>query len=156
MKLRVFTLRLDTSTGAFDDSEVTTFLVDREALSVHHEYFVADLVHTLALLVTYRDPPRPGHEPRPRADPGPEVPDADQPLYQALKHWRNDRAKREGRPAYILFTNSQLAAVARAHPRSPAALGALPGIGEGKVREYGEEVLALVRTVAEATPRSGP
>ena len=156
MKLRVFTLRLDLATGAFDDSEVTTFLADREALAVHHEYFVADMVHTMALLVTYRDPPKPGHEPRPRADPGPEVSEADQPLYLALKRWRNDRGRREGRPVYILFSNSQLAAVARQRPVTLAALGTVPGIGEGKVREYGDEVLALVRAVAQATPPEAP
>ncbi len=37
------------------------------------------------------------------------VPEADRALFAALRRWRNERAKRDGRPAYVLFRNAQLA-----------------------------------------------
>ena len=145
MKLRVFTHRLDPSSGVFDDAELVAFLADREALSVSDHYLVHDQVPTLALLVTYREPPRPGAESRPRADAGPEVGEATRGLFEALRRWRNERAKRDGRPSYILFNNMQLAEIARTRPTTLTALGALSGIGDAKLRDYGEDVLAVVR-----------
>ena len=79
------------------------------------------------------------------------IADADKPLFMALRKWRNDRAKREGRPSYVIFTNVQLAAIAQARPKDNSALEALSGIGEARVRDYGADVLALIRSHA-ATP----
>jgi superfamily II DNA helicase RecQ len=39
-----------------------------------------------------------------------------QALFNALKKWRNDCARRDGKPAYVLFTNAQLAHMAQQRP----------------------------------------
>ena len=61
---------------------------------------------------------------------------------------RNGRAKVDGRPAYVLFTNAQLAEIALQRPATRAALKALDGVGEARVRHYADEVLGLVAAAA--------
>ena len=158
MKLKVITLRLDPATGKFDDGELQEFLQHREALDVSEHFFVHERVSTWALLVSYRDkedPPGKARSKEPRPDPAADLSAEDRPLYEALRQWRNDRARREGRPAYVLFTNRQMADIASRRPETLPGLEAIPGIGEGRARDLGEEVLAMVRSQPPRVEGSG-
>ncbi len=53
-------------------------------------------------------------------------------------------------PAYCVFTDATLTAIAEQRPGDVAALVRIPGIGQAKLDKYGEEVLALVG--ADITP----
>jgi DNA helicase-2/ATP-dependent DNA helicase PcrA len=68
----------------------------------------------------------------------------DPPVLAALKAWRTTAAKAANVPAYVIFHDTTLAAVANAQPRSEAELLALPGLGPVKAARYGEELLAVV------------
>jgi superfamily II DNA helicase RecQ len=65
----------------------------------------------------------------------------------ALKRWRLERARRDGVPAYVVFHDSTLAAIAECHPRTAAELLAVSGVGPAKLERYGREVLATVAAV---------
>jgi DNA helicase II / ATP-dependent DNA helicase PcrA len=69
---------------------------------------------------------------------------ADDPLLVSLKQWRLDRARAEGRPAYVVFHDATLAAIAALRPASEAELRAVPGVGPAKIERYGADVLAAV------------
>jgi len=70
--------------------------------------------------------------------------DRDEQLFDALRGWRAERAKGLGQPAYCVFTDATLSAIAEQRPTSVAALVAIPGIGQGKLDSFGPEVLELV------------
>ena len=70
--------------------------------------------------------------------------DRDEALYDALRGWRAERAKGLGQPAYCVFTDATLAAIAEQRPGSVAALVKIPGIGQGKLDKFGQDVLELV------------
>jgi len=70
--------------------------------------------------------------------------DRDEVLYDALRAWRAERAKGLGQPAYCVFTDATLAAIAEQKPGSVAALVKIPGIGQAKLDKFGEDVLSLV------------
>jgi len=148
MKVKVFTLRPDPETGALDDAEVVAFLEDREGLSLTDHFFVHDGQPTLVLVLTWREFPKPAMErdrgAENRVDAPVEVPEADRRLYEAIRKWRNDRAKKDGRPAYIYLNNAQLAEVARLRPVSRAALEQVRGIGLRKTELFGDELLAVI------------
>ena len=151
VKARVFTLRLDAERRALDDSELAAFLDGHDALSVAHHPLLVDGEPALAVVVTWRGAARadraplavPRGRPLPPAEPI-DLSDADRALFEVLRSWRNERARRDGRPAYVMFTNAQLAEVARTRPRTLAALREVPGIGEARAASFGEEVLAVV------------
>lgn len=75
---------------------------------------------------------------------------ADDPLLVSLKRWRLDRAKEEGKPAYVVFHDATLAEIAARRPGSLAELGGVSGVGPAKLERYGEDLLAAVAAGAEA------
>ena len=158
MKLKVFTLRLDSAAGTFDDEALVDFLADREALTVHEHFFVHDQLPTWALLISYRDLPQDGDpgSRRPRRDWWAELAEDERPAFEALRRWRAERARRDGKPPYLLLTNRQLFDIVRSRPATLAALTAVKGIGAGKAGDFGEEVLELVRQAAASDAAEEP
>ncbi|WP_169718107.1 ATP-dependent DNA helicase UvrD2 [Mycobacterium palustre] len=71
--------------------------------------------------------------------------DIDEDLLLRLKEWRLDVAKEQKVPAYVVFTDNTLIAIAELLPDDEAALIAIPGIGARKLEQYGPDVLELVR-----------
>lgn len=69
---------------------------------------------------------------------------ADPRVLEALKSWRAATARASGVPAYVVFHDTTLAAMAEARPRDRAALLALPGVGPVKVDRYGDELISVV------------
>ncbi len=75
--------------------------------------------------------------------------DENRPLFEALRAWRKEQATAGGVPAYVVFNDATLTAVAQARPRSTEELLELPGIGAVKAERFGPD---LLRLVAEAVP----
>jgi DNA helicase-2/ATP-dependent DNA helicase PcrA len=65
-------------------------------------------------------------------------------LYHALATWRRSRAETEDVPAFHVFGNRVLDAIARTRPASHDELAAVPGVGPAKLERYGDEVLEVV------------
>jgi DNA helicase-2/ATP-dependent DNA helicase PcrA len=69
----------------------------------------------------------------------------DDELLALLRSWRNERAKQLNVPAYVVFTDATLTAIAEQLPSDEAALLAISGIGATKAQRFGSDVLDLVR-----------
>ena len=74
--------------------------------------------------------------------------DIDDELLLELKDWRLRTAKEMNVPAYVVFTDNTLIAIAELLPIDDAALVAIPGIGARKLEQFGPDVLDLVRSRA--------
>src|SRR4051812_41232327 len=68
----------------------------------------------------------------------------DDPVVVALRDWRLDRSRRDGVPAYVVFDNKTLEAIAEIRPRDRNELASVPGIGPKKLEQYADEVLAIL------------
>ena len=66
-------------------------------------------------------------------------------MLERLRRWRRETALASGVPAYVIFHDSTLNAIAAARPTSLADLLRISGVGDSKLRKYGEEVLDVVR-----------
>jgi ATP-dependent DNA helicase RecQ len=66
-------------------------------------------------------------------------------LFERLKRWRGDQARRQQVPAYVVLHNSHLEEIAARKPQTIHELGSIKGIGLRRAARYGEELLALVR-----------
>jgi len=69
--------------------------------------------------------------------------DLDEQLYERLREWRSDQAKQLGQPAYCVFTDKTLLAIAETVPDDEAALSRISGVGGRKLERFGSDVLAL-------------
>jgi ATP-dependent DNA helicase UvrD/PcrA len=69
--------------------------------------------------------------------------DLDEVLYERLREWRSQQARSLGQPAYCVFTDKTLMAIAEAVPDDEGALSAISGVGARKLQRFGADVLAL-------------
>jgi ATP-dependent DNA helicase RecQ len=67
--------------------------------------------------------------------------------FEALKAWRAEVARSHNVPAYVVFQDATLSAIAAQHPHSLDDLQGISGIGAKKLQAYGEEVLRVVAQV---------
>ena len=65
-------------------------------------------------------------------------------LFERLRAWRSQAAQSASVPAYVVFTDATLQAIAETRPANLRELSGLPGIGSRKLELYGEDVLATV------------
>ncbi|OQO89789.1 ATP-dependent DNA helicase [Saccharomonospora piscinae] len=70
--------------------------------------------------------------------------DLDEDLLERLRQWRSARAKELNVPAFVVFTDSTLVAIAEQRPADTRALVSISGIGASKLERFGEDVLAVV------------
>ena len=74
-----------------------------------------------------------------------DLPREAQELFERLRAWRLEAARRHGVPAYVIFHDATLREIARARPASLEMLRGIPGIGARKLEAYGAEIVGLVR-----------
>jgi len=70
--------------------------------------------------------------------------DLDVDLLDALRAWRLEISRARQVPAYVVFTDVTLLAIAEQRPSDRDALAEIPGIGPAKLEAYGDDVLAMV------------
>jgi DNA helicase-2/ATP-dependent DNA helicase PcrA len=70
--------------------------------------------------------------------------DLDEELFERLREWRVRVAGAAKVPAYVVFTDATLTALAERKPTGPQDLVQIAGIGPRKLGLYGDAVLALV------------
>jgi len=72
-------------------------------------------------------------------------PEYDQALFALLRQQRKELADASGVPSYVIFSDRTLAEMASYLPQSPVSLLKISGVGEVKLRKYGEIFLAIIQ-----------
>ena len=161
MSLHCFTIRALAPEA--DQDAVNTFCASQRVLRVER-HFVADGAHSFwAVCVEMADGPGPlpatlkqgdrrapaKRTASPAAAGKPDykhlLSEDDFNLFAALRQWRKTQAEADGVPLYAVFTNEQLAAIARQRCDTPTALGSIDGVGPARVQRYGAAVLDSLR-----------
>jgi ATP-dependent DNA helicase RecQ len=88
---------------------------------------------------------RAGKAARARRSQQPLLAGVDEDMLARLKVWRATAAREQGVPAYVIFHDSTLAAIAAVKPPDLGALGTISGIGEKKLERYGASLLEVIR-----------
>ncbi|EID53494.1 ATP-dependent DNA helicase UvrD2 [Saccharomonospora xinjiangensis] len=70
--------------------------------------------------------------------------DVDEELLERLRQWRGEKARELGVPAFVVFTDATLVAIAEQRPADVRGLVSISGIGATKVERFGEDVLTLL------------
>lgn len=94
------------------------------------------------------EPKEPGAEPKKKRKPaGPELilTPEEKRVVKALKGWRLGLANTQRVPAYMICPDRTLEHLARARPETLEALASIYGLGESKIKKFGEEILRALR-----------
>jgi DNA helicase-2/ATP-dependent DNA helicase PcrA len=78
----------------------------------------------------------------------------DEKTMALLREWRRQEAADQKLPAYCVFTDATLIAIAEARPRSAQDLIKVQGLGPTKADKYGEHVLAIIAAEADRSRSS--
>jgi len=157
MALRFFTVPA-TMPGDAED-ELNRFLRGHRVTAIERQFAVVGGAPMWCLAVEYLDAGAPTATGDPsglrknRVDYRETLPPDEFARFSKLRELRKQAAEAEGLPVYAIFTNEQLAAVARSCPKTMGELQAIDGIGEAKAKRYGGRVLDLLLTfVPPAAP----
>lgn len=74
-------------------------------------------------------------------------PTASEAVIETLRAWRLEQAREREVPAYVIFTDATMEALAESLPRDAESLLAISGIGPDKVTRYGDDLIALLASV---------
>jgi ATP-dependent DNA helicase RecQ len=69
----------------------------------------------------------------------------EQTLFDKLRWWRVETARKHNVPAYVIFHDATMREIARLKPASMAELRHVAGVGEKKLETYGDEIVALMK-----------
>jgi DNA helicase II / ATP-dependent DNA helicase PcrA len=72
----------------------------------------------------------------------------DEALFESLKQWRKQRAEAESVPAFVVFSDATLEALAEVRPDDRSGLLRINGIGAAKLERYADDVLAVLAGAA--------
>ncbi len=149
MHVRVVTLAYDPTLRGFSEAPLQQVLATGDLLEARDHFFTHGGMPQLCLVLVMDD----GGAGRPRGaqrinvpeeDVESNMPESTRALYRVLRRWRNETARKEGIPSYVIMRNRQLADIAIRLPRSLAELKEIEGVGEGTAGKYGRDVLALI------------
>jgi ATP-dependent DNA helicase RecQ len=70
--------------------------------------------------------------------------ECDEALFERLRVLRRRFADERDVPAYVIFSDVSLREMARDYPTTPAAFGRIPGVGQQKLRDFGEPFTAAI------------
>ncbi|HEY8607507.1 MAG TPA: DNA helicase RecQ [Noviherbaspirillum sp.] len=77
-----------------------------------------------------------------------ELSQAEQAVFEKLRWWRFETARKHNVPAYVIFHDATMREIAKARPSSLDDLRNISGVGEKKLETYGEEIVALIAEFA--------
>ena len=68
----------------------------------------------------------------------------DEELFESLRSWRKEQAEAQSVPAFVVFSDATLEALAEVKPTDRVGLQSINGIGAAKLEKYADELLAIL------------
>ena len=149
--------------GAAQDA-LNRFLAQHQVVAVDHQLITEHGQAFWALCVTTTEggasaraaaSPAAAAEGRKRVDYKEVLTDVEFGVFVQLRDLRQRVADQAGVPVYTVFTNEQLAEMIRQKVTSKAGLGAIAGVGEGRLDKHGDAFLAVLKAAFGAAAGQG-
>ena len=137
--------------------ELNTFLRSHRIINVEKRLIDGERGTGWVFLVEYgnTDGKNPANNPAQRIDYREVLNPAEYALYDKLRNLRKEIAEKSGIPVYAVFTNDQLAAMVKKPPKTAKDLLSISGIGESRVKQYGQAFIALFAGEESSTGPQG-
>ena len=155
MQIRVLTLRYNDNLQGFPEDALREALSGHELLDVREYFFVHGNVPHMAFVLLLSDMDSGPSRRIPAEDPGKQLPEHLRKLYRDLRQWRNERAKKDGVPSYVIMRNALVAEICRRLPETLAQLKEIEGVGEATCAKYGRDILGMIPAELRESNRSG-
>ena len=155
MDVRLVTLRYSDALQGFPEDALVKATAGRDVLEAREHFFVHGKVPHVAVVLLLGDARDAQRRYPVGPDPAESLPEDRRKLYRELRTWRNERARAEGVPSYVILRNAQIAEICRRAPRTLAELKEVEGVGEATCEKYGKDMLARIPEGMEPAPPAG-
>ena len=156
MLIRILTCRFSSELQGFPDDALRSFCANHRVLEVSEQFFVHQGVPHWSFVIDYDplgDAQADTHKDSREQDWRNLLSKEQMPCFEALRAWRNEKAREKGISAYIIGTNRMLAEVVARRPASLEELRDVPGFGPAKIKDYGKGLLELLNSSMTATEK---
>ena len=137
-----------------DLDELNRFLAGHRVVSVRERIVESSGAALLVFVVETVGQPEP-RAGRGRVDYRDELDADDFELFRKLRDVRKTLSEAEGVPLFAVFSNAQLADMARRRCTSRAELAAIEGVGDARIDRYGEALLKVLQRHAKEPGDAG-
>ena len=145
MRIKTFEIRVDPAFREHDERTVNEFLSAVRVPRLHCGCLRSRSAWMLLVIFNEETADEPRHLPA-----GAELTPGECERFEALRVWRDRRAAEMGCKPFVFASNRDLLNVARSGAASPADLLSIAGFGSRRAERYGEEIVAVLGSVAEA------
>ena len=164
LQMKLFAMRFCDELDGFDDESLRAFIAGKEIVTLKEQFFFKDNIPYWSVMLMYKSKPRPIDLSKESQKKDEDRKDAyrsvlteeSTPLFNLLREWRNEKAKKVGYPAFYMFSNLQLAQIAVKNPETLTQLASVEGVGRVKIKKYGEEILQIVKILKEQKKTNRP
>lgn len=148
MKIKIFNIRLDKENFEKDQNTLNDFLKNVDFVRSTPQ-LVEGKISYWSILVHYNEKENfiseiEKHKEKIAEN---ELNDAEKEIVAYFKQWRLDKSKYLNLPAYMVITNKTIYALAKFKPKNIEELSSIYGLGESKIKQYGEDIIALLNSI---------
>ena len=148
MQIQVF--RIPVAAEQAEVDEINRFLASHKVVNIDKQFVEAGQNSFWALFVNYASgEPTSTQTAGKRIDYKEVLTPEDFAVYSKLRNVRKELAEKDGVPVYAVFSNEQLAEIAKRRASSLNALSEIKGVGKAKVDKYGA---AITQALLESVP----
>jgi superfamily II DNA helicase RecQ len=132
------------------EADLNRFIRSKRVLAVHREFIQQGENSFWSMIIEYltgaddAGSSKDGKANRKRIDYKEVLSPEDFALFVRLRDWRKQAAASEGVPVYTIFNNEQLAIIAKKRISTLSELQKIEGVGEARVKKYGETVVKVI------------
>src|SRR5690606_10821463 len=148
MKVKVLKVRIDDGFIRADQQKLDKFLAEHQILKFESAFIKESECWSVILYFEEKKPILNEEQARKYSAPTEAELNTDEvKILDALRLWRNEKAKDQNLPSYFIATNKELLSIAKYKPAKKEELQDIKGFGKHKIENYGEEIISLVETV---------
>ncbi|MCC6414120.1 MAG: HRDC domain-containing protein [Saprospiraceae bacterium] len=142
MLLRVITLPFDPVLEGFPDEIVTEFCLNKKIHRLDSQFFIADGKAFWTVCLVYEILKK-------GEDKTLDLDEYQKLLYERLREWRQERARQDKIPVYLIATNQHLIEMVRRKTQTMEALKPIRGFGRSRVEKYGKSLINVIKAFYE-------
>lgn len=141
MKIKIFNIRLTKEYMEIDQEKVNAFL-DTIDLKKSSTTLVKDKINYWSVILHYQEKKRNQNESIQKTYS--ELTPNEKKVYEALREWRKSIADVKKQPTFTILHNQTLVNIVSSHVENIEQLSSISGIGDVKLRQYGEDIIAVL------------
>lgn len=148
MNIKTFKIRTDELYKEYDEKLINDFLNTVDVIEIS-SIFVTDSINYWSIIIQYTDKKNEEIEydtfkkiKYEKSD----LNDGELDIVQRIKTWRDEKAKQESLPVYMVLLNSDIYSVVKEKPINFLELSKVHGWGEKKIEKFGKEILTMIHS----------